>query len=130
MSTSSHVPFASNVGISFVTASNHPWQFLTLAITSSKQGQGIRIQVGCLEHKRRDKAMFLVEMRTGGMVGMETWLRCLCQVAACISGASFSTCLEHHRGGVGTVVGLGVGFIGLDTAVYFIMDIGLDTTIS
>ena len=48
----------------------------------------------------------------------------------CISGASCSTHLECLGSGMGTGVGLGVGVIGLDTAICFVMDMGLDTAVS
>ena len=45
----------------------------------------------------------------------------------CISGASCSTRLKHLGGGIGTCVGLGVGVIGLDTVVCFVMEMGSET---
>ena len=48
----------------------------------------------------------------------------------CISGASCSTCRECHGGDIGSGVGVGVGAIGLDTVICFVMNIGSDTAVS
>ena len=50
MSTSSHVPFASNAEISFTAASNYPWWLTVSAITSSK-GKVSRSELDALNTK-------------------------------------------------------------------------------